>query len=263
MSQFTRQTHAQSRSELEQALEINPAFTPALVQLGYALTDQARFGWVEDRAATYEAAMSCVQRALAADPGCGHAYTRLCSSVPASSRRGSCGRRRGGDAVAKRVGAFHMAGMYHGYAGDFQKAALYEEQAQRLSPIARNESMVDEARARFHLGDLNAARSIALRVLNARPRWLTAQTTLIAALWSLQKEDQGRAIAKGIMAGHPRFSVDRRARGLPHRHQEHLDALIEPLRLAGLPQLADGAGSAITRHKQKTRSFDRASDPWC
>jgi len=41
-----------------------------------------------------------------------------------------------------------MAGMYHGYAGDFQKAALYEEQAKHLSPIDRDESMVDEARAR-------------------------------------------------------------------------------------------------------------------
>ena len=32
-----------------------------------------------------------------------------------------------------------MAGMYHGYAGNFRKAALYEEQAQRLSPIGLND----------------------------------------------------------------------------------------------------------------------------
>ena len=72
------------------------------------------------------------------------------------------------------VSAFHMAGMYHGYAGNFPKAALYEEQAQRLSPIGLNVSMVDEARARFHLGDFTAARDTALRVLTAKPRWLTA-----------------------------------------------------------------------------------------
>ena len=71
--------------------------------------------------------------------------------------------------------AYHMAGMFHGYAGDFRKAAQYEEQAQRLSPLSRNESMVDEARAKFHLGDLVAARDIASRVLIEKPRWLTAQ----------------------------------------------------------------------------------------
>jgi len=58
---------------LERALEINPAFTPALYLLGLTLTDQARFGWEKDRAATYEAALDCATRALAADPGCGEA----------------------------------------------------------------------------------------------------------------------------------------------------------------------------------------------
>jgi tetratricopeptide (TPR) repeat protein len=76
------------------------------------------------------------------------------------------------------AGAYHMAGMFHGYAGDFRKSAEYEQQAQRLSPLSRNESTVDEARARFHLGDLVAARDIASRVLIEKPRWLTAQTVL-------------------------------------------------------------------------------------
>ena len=72
---FDRHTHAQARDHLERALEINPVFTPALYVLGFALTDQARFGWEKDRAASYEAALDCATRALAADPGCGEAYT--------------------------------------------------------------------------------------------------------------------------------------------------------------------------------------------
>ena len=89
-------------------------------------------------------------------------------------------------------GAYHMAGMFHGYAGDFRKAAQYEEVSQRLSPLGRNESRIDEARARFHLGDLVAARDIASRVSIEKPRWLTAQTVLVAALWSLGSEDEAR-----------------------------------------------------------------------
>jgi adenylate cyclase len=138
--------------------------------------------------------------------------------------------------IPSGAAAYHMAGMYHGYAGDFQKAALYEEQAQRLSPIDLNVSMVDEARARFHLGDFIAARDTALRVLTEKPRWLTAQTILIAALWNLGREDDARIVAKELLTGHPSFSVSRWARGLPYRRQEDLDTLLNPLRMAGLPE---------------------------
>ena len=129
-----------------------------------------------------------------------------------------------------------MTGMFHGYAGDFRKSAQYEAQAQRLIPLSRNESTVDEARARFHLGDLVAARDIASRVLIEKPRWLTAQTVLVAALWSLGSEDEARITVRKILANHPNLTASRWAQGLPYRHLKDLDALIAPLRLAGLPE---------------------------
>jgi tetratricopeptide (TPR) repeat protein len=132
--------------------------------------------------------------------------------------------------------AYHMGGMYHGYAGNFRKAASYEEQAQRLGPGTVNVSMVDEARARFHLRDFIAARDIALLVLKEKPRWLTAQTILVSALWNLGMEDDARTVAKELLTSHPNFSVGRWALGLPYRRQEDLDTLLNPLRMAGLPE---------------------------
>jgi adenylate cyclase len=126
--------------------------------------------------------------------------------------------------------------MFHGYAGDFRKAAQYEEQAQRLSPLRRNESRIDEARARFHLGDLVAARDVASRVLIERPHWLTTQVTLAASLWNLGSEDEARAIVRKMLADHPNLTASGWAQGLPYRHQKDLDALMTPLRLAGLPE---------------------------
>jgi len=235
---FDRHTHAQARAEFERALEINPVFTPALHLLGFTLTDQARFGWEKDRAATYEAALDCATRALGADPGCSEAYLTI-GYVRILQRRHDEAVAAGEKAIAlgpSSAPAFHMAGMFHGYAGNFQKAALYEEQAQRLSPIGLNVSMVDEARARFHLGDFTAARDTALRVLAEKPRWLTAQTILVAALWSLSSEGEARLIVRELLVRHPDFSVSRWARGLPYRRQEDLDALVKPLRMAGLPE---------------------------
>lgn len=235
---FARHTHARARDQLERALEINPAFVPALYLLGLTLTDQARFGWEKDRAATFDAALDCANRALAADPGYGEAYL-LIGYVRSFQRRHDEAVAAGEKAIALSPSgsdAYHMAGMYHGYAGNFQTAALYEEQAQQLSPLERNESMVDEARARFHLGNFAAAHDIASRVLKERPRWLTAQTTLIASLWNLGRQDEARMIAKELLTGHPSFSVSRWARGLPYRRQEDLDALVNPLRMAGLAE---------------------------
>jgi adenylate cyclase len=235
---FARHTHARARDQLERALEINPAFVPALYLLGLTLTDQARFGWEKDRAVTFDAALDCANQALAADPGYGEAYLVI-GYVRSFQRRHDEAVDAGEKAIALSPSgsdAYHMAGMYHGYAGNFQTAALYEEQAQQLSPLERNESMVDEARARFHLGDFAAAHDIASRVLKERPRWLTAQSTLIASLWNLGRQDEARMIAKELLTGHPSFSVSRWARGLPYRCQEDLDALVNPLRMAGLAE---------------------------
>ena len=233
---FARQTHAQARAEFERALEINPAFTSALYMLGLTLADQTRFGW--EKEATYEAALDCATRALAADPSCAEAHL-IIGYVCTFQRRYDEAVAAGEKAITlspSAWAAYHLAGMYHGYAGNFRKAALYEEQAQRLSPIHPNVSMSDEARARFHLGDFISARDIALRVLKEKPRWLTAQTTLIAALWNLGREEEARDIARKLLAGHPSFTVSRWARGLPYRRQEDLDTLMNSLRMAGLPE---------------------------
>jgi tetratricopeptide (TPR) repeat protein len=235
---FARQTHAQARAHFEQALEINPAFMPALYLLGLTLTDQARFGWKKDENETYQAALDCADRALAVDPSFGEAYLVI-GYVRIFQRRHDEAVVAGETAInlaPSSSDAHHMAGMYHGYAGNFRKAAVYEEYAQQLSPIERNESMVDEARAKFHLGDFAAAHDIASRVLKQRPFWLTAQSTLIAALWNLGRQDEARIVSTELLAGHPNFSLARWARLLPYRRQHDLDALVTPLRMAGLPE---------------------------
>ena len=235
---FARHTHSQAQSLFERALDINPAFMPALYLLGLTLTDQARFGWKKDETETYQAALDCADRALAADPSFGEAYL-IIGYVRTFQRRHDEAVAAGEMAInlaPSSSDAHHMAGMYHGYAGNFRKAVIYEEHAQQLSPIERNESMVDEARARFHLGDYGTARDIASRVLKERPLWLTAQSTLIAALWNLGQKDEAHIISRELLAGHPSFTLARWAKLLPYRRQGDLDALVSPLRMVGLPE---------------------------
>ncbi len=202
------------------------------------MIDQARFGWAEDEAATYDAAHDCAARALLADPDCGDAYM-IKGYAWTFQRRHDEAIAAGERAIAlspNSTDVYHTAGMYHGYAGNFRKAAAYEEQAQRLSPINRVESMVDEARAKYHMGNFISARDITLRVLKTNPRWLTAQTLLVATLWSHGSIEEARSVAQKMLASHSNFSVSRWARRLPYRRPEDLEALVNPLRMAGLPE---------------------------
>ena len=96
---------------------------------------------------------------------------------------------------------------------------------------------VDEARARFSSNRLQGGAghratrpegeaALAYRAINL-DRVRTFGT--LASTMTL------RAIARNLLAVHPRFSVRRWGRGLPYRYDEHLNALLEPLRFAGLP----------------------------
>jgi adenylate cyclase len=235
---FGRHSHVQAKEACERALAINAGYTPALLILPFTLVDQGRFGWVADAAAAYEAALDCADRALLADPESSDAYMIRGYAWTFLGRHDEA-TEAGEKAVAlspSSHSAYHVAGMFHGYAGDFRKAAAYEVQSQRLSPLSFNVSMVDEARAKFHLGDFAAARDICLRVLRSQRRWLTAQTTLIASLWNLGSTAEAQSIARDLLAEHPTFSVRRWASGLPYKRQEDLEALVSPLRLAGLPE---------------------------
>jgi hypothetical protein len=48
--------------------------------------------------------------------------------------------------------------------------------------------------------------------------------------------NEARVVAKELLVRHPNFSVGRWARGLPYRRQEDLDTLVNPLKMAGLPE---------------------------
>ena len=88
------------------------------------MTDQARFGWEKDEATTYEAALECAARALAVDPNSDEAYVTLGYTRLFQRRHDDAWlpEKRRLPSAPTSAGAYHMAGMFHGYAGDFRKA---------------------------------------------------------------------------------------------------------------------------------------------
>ena len=142
------------------------------------------------RTVTRVLALELAERALALDPHYADAYSTIGYARTFQRRPNEAV-----EAVEKAIslcsndhGTFHSAAMAHVFAGNFEIARDYEEQADRLSPLDQSESLVDLARANYHLGAFEEARRISALVLVRQPRWMTAQTILVAALWRLGRE---------------------------------------------------------------------------
>lgn len=233
---FSRQAHSQARQLCNEALSIDANCTPALYLLGLINVDQGRFGWVPDCEAAYERALNIADRAFRIDPDYADVYS-IISYARTHQRRHD----EAVDAAEKAVqfspnsaSAFHMSAMAHIFAGNFNIAHNYELQYCRLSPMAREVALVELARAEFHFTKFEQAREHASKVLETQPSWLTAKTILLAALWRFGHEQEAKQLASAIRNDHPRFDVDRWAGKWPYRDAENLDALIEPLKSAGL-----------------------------
>lgn len=96
-------------------------------------------------------------------------------------------------------------------------------------------SLVELARAHYHMGAFDGARRAAMHVLAGQLCCLTAQTLSIPTLWQLGREVEEREVADKIVKGHGKFSFSRWAKEWPYRRPEDLVFLIDPLICAGLP----------------------------
>lgn len=234
---FSKQSHLQAVHELERTLEIDPDYTPALFLYGYALVDLARFGWTDDRKAAFASALETAERAIAIDPYYADAYTTISYAQTFQGHHDEAlvAAERAVALTPNIAGTLHRTAMSHIFAGNFEIGRKYEEQATRLNPMDQFVSLVELARAHYHLGAFDDARRAAVHVLAGQPRWLTAQTILVSALWQLGREVEAREVADKIVKGHGKFSVSRWAKGWPYRRPEDLEFLIDPLICADLP----------------------------
>jgi adenylate cyclase len=235
---FSRQSHLQAALELKRTLELDPDYTPALFLYGYALVDLARFGWTDDRNAAFATALEMAKRAIAIDPYYADAYTTISYAQTFQGHHDAAlvAAERAVALTPNVAGTLHRSAMSHIFAGNFEIGRNYEQQATRLNPMDQFVSLVELARAQYHLGDFEDARRVAAHVLVSQPRWLTAQTILVSALWRLGLESEACEIADKIIQGHNKFSVARWAKGWPYRQKEDLEYLIDPLRRAKLPK---------------------------
>ena len=92
----------------------------------------------------------------------------------------------------------------------------------------------DAIPSRHELERMWRLQDVALRKSADTPELLTDEEIHVITI--MGSEDEARITVRTILANHPNLTASRWAKGLPYRHQKDLDALITPLRLAGLPE---------------------------
>ena len=132
--------------------------------------------------------------------------------------------------------AYHMLAMARLYGGEFAEAARLEQQSLRLNPLAREISLVELGCAYFHMNRFDDAITVLERTRKRKPKWLTARTLLAACYSGKGLAEEAKREGVEILRINPKFSLARWADIQLYNRREDLDALIEGLRKAGLPE---------------------------
>jgi adenylate cyclase len=131
--------------------------------------------------------------------------------------------------------ALQFAGWARLYAGDPDTALVYFLRGTRLNPIDTKRFILDSglAYACVMLGRYEEAVGWARKSLGSAPHWIFAAIPLAGALAMLGRAEETKAAVAQLLACVPRYSVTREIR--LHKPGSACDALVEALRIAGIP----------------------------
>ena len=243
---FEKESNAKSRELLEKAIELDPKYALAIAFLGYVHLEDARKGWVKNRAQSFKQAEELAKRALAIDDAVflGHMLLggiyqdkRLyAQAIAAKERAVKC---EPSNAVAINSLAGAMI-----YAGRPEEALVLSRKATRLSPYPPPYFLSRAGVANYLAGRYGAAITEFQKRFERLPsdvQGLWAVPWLIASYMELGREKDARAEARKLLEKRPNFSLGvhiKHTKTAPFKDYSFLDRQIELLRKAGIPEKA-------------------------
>jgi len=228
---------------LERAIEIDPDFALAYAQLARCLSFLVLQGWVLQPESCFRESTRLAHVALERskdDPE----VLAIAAQVLGSSGADL-------DAAISLVGkaislnpnsafAFWISGMLHARSGDPEAALEHLERAARLSPMdtAAGLRHAIVALAHFVAGRYELALQWTGKALNEAPNFIPPVRTRAACLAHLGRLEEARRAVAQLRTLRPDETIARLRvlTDIQFRHREHAEALLEGLRLAGLPE---------------------------
>lgn len=223
---------------LKEALEIDPHYTGAMIQLGLCYWWQARYNASVDKESSLLLCEQQVERALNIDPNIGSAYML----------RGGIAflRDRHKEAIELCEKAIELApsdswamaffGLVCTYGGRSERAVEVLKTALRLSPHPPNWYIELFAMAHLWGGDLVTAQKAAEENFRLEPDDEDAHMILATVYGFQLREDDAFRIVTELKKKFPAYSLRNIALSERYLEREKLDKVVAVLRRAGLPE---------------------------
>ena len=233
----------EARALLAHAIELDPAYAPALALAGYFEAKAVLFGRHADPAAGKERALAWVERALRADPDdplALGAYGFVSANARGDLDRAAALLDRALTLNPNSPLLWNFAGEVRLYLGEPDRAIECFHRSMRLNPLDQRTITNATYLAFAHLFRREpdeaarwAARAV---VLALNP---LSYRILAASLAEAGRIDEARAAAAELLRLQPNACL-RRSRGSNYRRPEDLRLYVEALRKAGLPEEPTG-----------------------
>jgi TolB-like protein/tetratricopeptide (TPR) repeat protein len=236
---FTREDLAEARRLLAEAIELDPANSMALSDLGFARHFEAVFGWGDGPAVSHAQLGEAARKAVAADDSDAMAHTALAIFDLFSGRHEEARRRlhRALDLDPNSMFARGYLGGSYGFGGDYDAAMPHLDEAIRLSPR-------DPLLIIWHLckgwAALTAERyeeavEFATQAGEANPEFPDIYAVLAAANGHLGRAAAARAALDQLLRRMPHLTASDERLNRPFAKAADRDRFLEGLRKAGLP----------------------------
>ena len=239
--QFSPQSNLAAREKFERVLQTDPNNKLALVWLGWTYSWSARVFGSETPTEDIARSIELAEATLALDPKLPEAFTLLAmgQTVAGRTEEALSYANKAVELAPNSGTALLGAAAVHVYAGRHEKAEVWLERSERLTPVPDVFLLLGRALNANALGNHQTAEAYARRVVGILPtEHNMGHEELLYALMSMGQRDTAKALAAKLIAVDPEFSIEsfRNARKRCCRLRDDLLALYETaFREAGVP----------------------------
>ena len=237
----TPDTNAEAYDLFMQAVALEPGYSLALVHAALTLMLRIVLGWPPRTADDRATAIDLADRALAGtdnDAVVMMLGALILLQVGRQYDRGMALMRQAVNLNPNNIQVMGTAGICCIHAGDLQESLRLSRRAIELSPIDANAHwpLTAISHAYMALGEYEEALRWAERSHAANSDYDCTYWMLIAANAQLGRMDVAKHWLKRFRADHPEMTVSRIRVGQPDKDPSRMAAILEGLRLAGLPE---------------------------
>jgi adenylate cyclase len=234
LRQDTRTSNFEARELLEKAVELDPGYAAAYVNLGWSYHNDALWGWTEWPHRALERAAALAEEAVDLDPLSSEAYGLL-GDVLLLQREiegAETAINRAIELNPNNAAAYANLGGLMVYAGRLEEAAQAYETALRFDPDPFGWWWSDLGQIYFLQGRYEDAIRAARRGTEEDAEYFVGQLVLAASYAEMDRPEEAAAAAARVRRVHPFFRVDEF--GIHLGNPEHRASIAAALRKAGL-----------------------------